>query len=83
VFGPEPIDAATLISQFCPEFTCRLAPNEAIASLSNICLIGTVIYSPLPGDPDVGTQFLFAIGNFPLRVKTDVESIEMRVTISF
>jgi len=83
VFGPEPIDAATLISQFCPEFTCRLNPSEAIASLSNICLIGTVIYSPLPGDPDVGTTFLFAIGNFPLRVKTDVESVEFRVTCSF
>jgi len=83
VFGPEPVDASTLISQFCPEFTCILAPNEGIAPLSNICLIGTIIYSPLPGDPDVGTTFLFAIGNFPLRVKTDTESLEFRVTVQF
>ena len=83
VFGPEPVDAATLISQFCPEFTARLAANEAIAPLSNICLIGTIIYSPLAGDPDVGTTFLFAIGNFPLRVKTDIESLEFRVTVQF
>jgi len=83
VFGPEPVDAATLISQFCPEFTCRLAPAEAIAPLSNICLLGTIIFSPLVGDPDVGTSFLFAVGNFPLRVKTDTESIEFRVTVQF
>jgi len=83
VFGPEPVDAATLVSQFCPEFTCRLTPSEAVSSLSNICLIGTIIYSPLAGDPDVGTTFLFAVGNFPLRVKTDTESLEFRVTVQF
>jgi hypothetical protein len=83
VFGPEPVDAATLVSEFCPEFTARLAPSEAIAALSNICLIGTIIYSPLSGDPEVGTTFLFAVGNFPLRVKTDVETLEFRVTVQF
>lgn len=83
VFGPETVDAATLVSQFCPEFTCRLDPNQAVASLSNICLLGTVIFSPLAGDPDVGTSFLFALANFPLRVKTDVESIEFRITVQF
>ena len=83
VFGPEPIDAATLVSQFCPEFTCRLEPSEAIAPLSNICLLGTFIFSPLEGDPEVGTSFLFALANFPLRVKTDVESLEFRITVQF
>lgn len=83
VFGPEPVDSATLVSTFCPEFTCRLAPTEAIAPLSNICLLATVIFSPLVGDPDVGTTFLFAVGNFPLRVKTDIEDIEFRVTVQF
>ncbi len=83
VFGPEPVDGATLISPTCPEFTCRLSPNEAVASLSNICLIATVVYSPLVGDPDVGTTFLFGLGNFPLRVKTDIEDIEFRVTVQF
>jgi hypothetical protein len=83
VFGPEPIDAATLVSQFCPEFTCRLEPTEAVASLSNICLIGTIVWSPIAGDPDLGTTFLFAIGNFPLRVKTDTESAEFRVIVQF
>jgi hypothetical protein len=83
VFGPEPIDSASLVSQFCPEFICRLDPDEAISPLSNICLLGTVIFSPIVGDPDVGTSFLFAVGNFPLRVKTDVESIEFRVAVQF
>jgi hypothetical protein len=83
VFGPEPVDAATLVSQFCPEFTAILAPNEGVAPLSSICLIGTVVFSPLLGDPDIGSTFLFAIGNFPLRVKTDTESLEFRVTVQF
>lgn len=83
VFGPEPVDAATLVSEFCPEITARLAPSEAISPLSNICLIATIIYSPLVGDTEVGTTFLFAVGNFPLRVKTDVETLEFRVTIQF
>lgn len=83
VFGPDDVDAATLISQFCPEFTCRLNPNEAIAPLSNICLLGTIVYSPIVDDPDVGTTFLFGIGNFPLRVKTDIESLEFRVIVQF
>ena len=83
VFGPEPVDAAVLTAQFCPEFTCRLLPAEAVAPLSDICLLGTFVYSPLVGDPDIGTSFLFALGNFPLRVKTDVEQLEFRVTVQF
>lgn len=82
-FGPETIDAATLASQFCPEFTCRLETNEAVGPVSNLCLLGTVIFSPIPGDGDVGTSFLFAIGNFPLRVKVGPEQIEFRVTVQF
>lgn len=83
VFGPEPVDGSVLASQFCPEITCILAPNEAVAPLSNLCLIATFVYSPIVGDPDVGTSFLFAVGNFPLRVKTDIEEIEFQVTIQF
>ncbi len=83
VFGPEPIDAGTLISQFCPEFTCRLEPAEGISPLSNIGLLGTIIFSPIAGDAELGTSFLFALGNFPLRVKTDSETLEFRVTVQF
>ena len=83
VFGPEPVDGAVLASQFCPEITARLAPSEAIAPLSNVCLLATFVFSPIIGDPDIGTSFLFAIGNFPLRVKTDTEELEFRITIQF
>lgn len=82
VFGPEPIDTSFLSSQFCPEFVCRLEANEAVAPISSIGLIGTVVYSPTPGDPDVGVAFLFALGNFPLRVKTDAEDLEFRITVN-
>lgn len=83
VFGPEPIDTSFLSSQFCPEFVCRLEADEAVAPLSNICLIGEIVYSPEEDDPDVGSTFLFAIGNYPLRVKTDSEDLEYRVTVQF
>lgn len=81
VFGPEAIDSSFLSSQFCPEFVCRLETNEAVAPLSTICLIGTVVYPDT--DPEFGTTFLFAVGNFPLRVKTDAEDLEFRVVVQF
>lgn len=83
VFGPEAIDSSFLSSQFCPEFVCRLEANEAVAAISSIGLLGTIVYSPTPGDPEIGTSFLFALGHFPLRVKTDAEDLELRITINF
>lgn len=79
-FGPEPIDDAVLVDLFTPEFVCTLQQNEAVGQLSNIGLIAT--YVSAPADPDlVGTSFLFAIGNFPLRVKVDTEVIDLRVSV--
>lgn len=81
VFGPETIDDSRMLTPFCPEFLCVLEKAEAVAELSNICLIATVTYSPIPADPEVGTQFLFSIGNFPLAVKVSAERKEFRVSI--
>jgi len=82
-FGPEPIDEASLPEDlFTPEFLCVLQQNEAVGELSNIALIATFIEAP--ADPSlVGTTFLFAIGNFPLRVKVDTEVVEFTVSVIF
>jgi len=82
-FGPEPIDEASLIEDlFTPEFLCVLEQNEAVGELSNIGLLATFIDAP--ADPSlVGTTFLFAIGNFPLRVKVDTEVVEFTVSVIF
>jgi hypothetical protein len=69
-YGPIAINAATLVSAFCPQFTCVLTTGEANAPLSSLCLIATIVYSPVLDDPDIGEDFLFAIGNYPLKVKT-------------
>ena len=82
-FGPEPIDESGLPNDlFTPEFTCILQQNEAVGEFSNIGLLAT--YVSAPADPSlVGTTFLFAIGNFPLRVKVDTELIELTVSVIF
>jgi len=82
-FGPEPIDEASLIEDlFTPEFLCVLEQNEAVGELSNIGLLATFI--DVPADPSLeGTTFLFAIGNFPLRVKVDTEVVEFTVSVIF
>ena len=82
-FGPEPIDEASLPDDlFTPEFCCFLQQNEAVGELSNIGLLATFISAP--ADPSkVGTTFLFAIGNFPLRVKVDTEVVEFTVSVIF
>ena len=82
-FGPEPIDEAGLPDDlFTPEFLCILQQNEAVGELSNIGLLAT--YVSVPANPSlVGTTFLFAIGNFPLRVKVDTEVSEFPVSVIF
>jgi len=82
-FGPVPVTAKSLVSIFCPRFDCVLGLSDAVGPISNIGLFATINFSPIFGDPLVGTSFLFAIGNFPLRVKTDTETLEIRVLIQF
>lgn len=73
-YTDRPINASVLVSSFCPQFTCVLSPGEANGPISTLCLIATVLYSPVLNDPDVGQSFLFAVGNFPLRVKVPQDS---------
>jgi hypothetical protein len=86
-FGPKPLVqtnppyTGVLVTPFCPEFTGFLDFTEANGEVSNFGLIGVINYSPIPNDPLVGTPFLFAIGNTPLKVKTDADQFVINITL--
>jgi len=82
-FGPKSIASKTLVSPFCDSYLCHLDFLDAVGPLSNIGLIATFTYSPILGDPLVGTSFLMAIGNQPLIVKTDALSLDFDIQINF
>jgi len=67
----------------CPVFTIHLAPGQATGVVSSICLIGTVVYSPVPGDPAVGTHFLFATANMPMKVKVPGSDWSWDISVQF
>ena len=75
------IDAVSFASLSCPVFTAAVEAGEATGAVSSLCLLGTVVYSPTPGDPEIGTQFLFAIANFPLKFKTPTDRFEYEVFV--
>jgi hypothetical protein len=82
-FGPKPLTDKILVTPYCVRYVCDLDFLEAVGNLSNIGLIATYTYSPIPNDPIVGTNFLFAVGNSPLVVKTDAEQRTINVEVEF
>ena len=81
LFGPEPIDSATLITPYCIEFVCVVGASEYAGPVSNICLLGQIVYPPT--DIEYGSYFLYAIGNFPLQTKVIGKDMTLTVTITF
>jgi hypothetical protein len=77
--SPSPGLTGTLLSPFCPQYVGLLDFNEANGEISNVGLIGTINYPPL--DPLVGTDFLFAVGNRPLVVKSDADQLQISMTL--
>ena len=82
-FGPKTIASKTLISPFCVEYLCGLDALEAVGPLSNIGLMARFTYSPISGDTLIGTSFLFAIANFPLKIKNDASQQSFRIQIQY
>lgn len=75
------IDGVSFASLSCPVFTAIVQPGEATGAVSSLCLLGTVVYSPIPGDPEIGVRFLFAIANFPLKFKTPTDRFQYEVLV--
>lgn len=68
------ISAVSWASSTCPVFTIQVPDGVATGPVSSLCLLGTYVWSPIPGDPDIGTQFLFGIANFPLKYKLPTDT---------
>lgn len=75
------VDSVSFASLSCPVFEAIVAPGEATGAVSSLCLLGTIVYSPIIGDPEVGTQFLFAIANFPLKFKIPADNFVYEVFV--
>lgn len=83
-FGPEPIDVRELITPTCPRFTCVVQAGEGVGGVSNMGLVATVLSVPAgspPNAPTVGSTFLYAITNFPLRYKLSATMETFTVSI--
>ncbi len=80
-YGPVAINASTLVSAFCPQFTCVLNLGDANGPISSLCLFAEFVYSETPGDPDIGQSFLFAVANFPLKTKTPADVFSFNALI--
>lgn len=76
---PTPSTTGTLVSPFCPEYIGLLDFNEANGKISNVGLVATINFPP--GDPLVGTDFLFAVGNRPEINKTDGDQLQISMTL--
>lgn len=82
-FGPKAISSKILTTPYCVKYVCELDYNEAVGNLSNFGLVATYTWSPIAGDPLIGTTFLFAIGNSPLDVKTDGYRETINIEVEF
>jgi hypothetical protein len=77
------VSDVTFNNSTCPVFHLEIEPGVATGTISSVCLIGTIVYSPTVGDPEIGTQFLFAIANFPIKVKTPQERFDYTLAVQF
>lgn len=75
------ITSVSFNSTTCPVFNIVLAKGQATGVVTSICLLGTVVYSPILNDPEVGTRFSFAVANFPYRIKIPGERYEYNIAI--
>jgi len=83
-FGPEPIDVQELVTPTCPRFTCIVQAGEAVGGISNLGLYASILSVPAgspPTAPFVGSTFLYAITNFPLRYKVSASMETFTVSI--
>lgn len=82
VFGPKQTSSFTYGADNCPIWQCVLEFGEAVTQYSSIGLLAQITTSPVPNDPEIGTTFLFALANFPQRVKLGSERVEYLVGIT-
>ena len=77
------ISSVTLQTPTCPIFTCIAEKGEGSGPVGSIGLLGTIVYSPIAGDPEVGQTFLFALATRPMEIKTSSDKYTFNVGILF
>lgn len=77
------IDSISYASSTCPVFEVVLEKGEATGVVSSICLLATIVYSPDPLDAEIGTQFLFAIVNLPMKTKIPEEKYTYNISVQY
>lgn len=81
VSGIKPYEALEFPTPKTLVVNCRIASTESVAGLGEIGLYATVLESSVPAE--VGTDFLLAIGHFPLFTKTLKQAVLYRFVIQF
>lgn len=76
------LTSVDLSSPTCPLFVATAAPGEATGIIGSIGLLGTIVYSPIAGDPELGLQFLFALSTRPQTPKTSVDNFVFNIGIT-
>ena len=79
VFGPKAVSSYTFANDSCPVWECLVDKGEGVTLFSSVCLLAQILSSPIPGDPEVGTLFLYALCNLPQRPKFAEESLTLIV----
>jgi hypothetical protein len=81
VFGPKEVASFTYANDSCPVWECVVEPGEGVTLYSSIGLLAQILSSPVPGDAEVDTTFLFALAHLPQRAKLDTERLQFLVGI--
>lgn len=77
----KPINMVSLASPTCPVVQCIALAGEGTGPIGSLGLLGTIVYSPIPGDPELGLKFLFALATMPIKVKVPLEVFTFNVGI--
>jgi len=77
------IDSVTFQTPTCPVFVCIAEKGEGTGPIGSLALMGTIVYSPIPGDPEIGLKFVFAISTRPMVIKTTADRFVFNVGILF
>jgi len=70
-------------SDTCPVFDIVVEKTDQPGDYSSYRLIGRIVYVDPddPSPPAIGQEFLFAVANTPLKVKTDLDEFTVRMRI--
>lgn len=77
----KPVDSVAFPMLTCPVWTCIVLPGEYSGPISSLYLVGTVVYSPIVGDPEIGMRFIFAVSTRPRVIQGPLDRFEFEVGI--